>query len=278
MLPNYIHLPLPSAQTYYCVPAANTLCYLSFFFDAHLSWSYHVDVMCNRACASIKALKLLSNLVKGLDHMSWRLAFNTICLLVLTYSCQLWFCGKQVTLVKKLQIVQNEAIKIISGTFCTTPCKPLHQLLSILPMDLWLTKLTQNTALRLSWVLSESPHLTQWGLVHTTPTSFPSPYPKPHQGQHHTPITHLKSHTEGPVHRPLSEPSPWLPNLAGKVKWIPRQLDWDYPWASEALINLCKEGQVITVFNKGIISNNLCKDGKQLGAASAVLYQNGHGW
>ena len=63
VLPHYIHLPLPSTQMYYHVPAANTLHYLGFFFDAHLSWSYHVDVMCNRACASIKALKLLGNSV-----------------------------------------------------------------------------------------------------------------------------------------------------------------------------------------------------------------------
>ena len=180
-----------------------------------LSWSYHVDVMCNRVHESIKALKLLGNLVRGLDHMSWRLTFNAICLLVLIYGCQLWFHGKQVTLVKKLQIVQNKAVKIISGTFCTTPCDPLHQLLSILLMDLWLTKLTQNTALRLYQVSSESqtPHSTQWGLVHTTPTSFPSPYPKPCQGQHHPLIARLESCSKGPAYRPLPKPSPWLPNL-----------------------------------------------------------------
>ena len=62
------------------------------------------------------------------------------------------------------------------------------------------------------------------------------------------------------------------------MKWIPRQPDWDYPRASEALTDLCKEGQVITVFSEGIISNNLREDGKQLGAALAVLYQNGCEW
>ncbi|KAH9993134.1 hypothetical protein BJV74DRAFT_771184, partial [Russula compacta] len=62
-----------------------------FFFDAGLSWSYHVDVMCNRARASIKALQLLGNSVRGLNHASWRLMYNTICLPVLTYGCQLWF-------------------------------------------------------------------------------------------------------------------------------------------------------------------------------------------
>jgi hypothetical protein len=47
--PNYIHLPLPAMNTYYRVQASAMLRYLGFFFDAHLSWTHHVEVMCNRA-------------------------------------------------------------------------------------------------------------------------------------------------------------------------------------------------------------------------------------
>ena len=72
-----------------------------------------------------------------------------MCLPILTYGCQLWYTGKQKTLVKKLQMVQNEAVRVIAGAFHTTPCKPLHQLLTILLMDLRLEMLTQNMALRL---------------------------------------------------------------------------------------------------------------------------------
>ena len=112
--------------------------------------------MCNRARASIKALQLLGNSVQGLDQAKWRLVYNVICLPVLTYDCQLWFTGKQKTLVKKLQMTQNEAVKVIAGMFCTMPHKPLHQLLTILPMDIWLKMLTQNMALRLYRVLKDS--------------------------------------------------------------------------------------------------------------------------
>ena len=82
--------------------------------------------MCNRARASLKALQLLGNSVRGLDHANWKLAYNAICLPALTYGCQLWFTGKQVGLVKKLQTVQNDATKIMTGTFRTTPREPLH--------------------------------------------------------------------------------------------------------------------------------------------------------
>ena len=105
--------------------------------------------MCNQARATLKALQILGNSVRGLDQARWRLAYNTIYLPVLTYGCQLWFKGKQVTLVKKLQIVQNDAVRLISGMFHTTPRDPLHQLLNILPMDLRLKMIVQNSALRL---------------------------------------------------------------------------------------------------------------------------------
>ena len=145
--PHHIHLPNPTLNTDYQVQAANTLRYLSFFFDSCLNWSHHIKVICNRARMSLKALQLLGNSVRGLDEASWRLAYNAICLPVLTYGCQLWYSGKQVMLVKKLQMVQNDAVKIILGTFRTTPQEPLHQLLTILPMDLRLTMIVQNTAL-----------------------------------------------------------------------------------------------------------------------------------
>jgi len=87
----HIHLPLPTLNTYYRVPAAPTLRYLGFYFDTRLSWKHHIDIMCNRARATIKALQLLGNSVRGLDHARWKLAYNAICLPVLTYGCQLWY-------------------------------------------------------------------------------------------------------------------------------------------------------------------------------------------
>jgi hypothetical protein len=134
--PHSILLPPPIRDRHYKVTAANTIWYLGFFFDIKLNWTHHITTMCNRAQATLKALQLLYNSVQGLNKACWHLAYNAICLLVLTCRCQLWYRGKQVTLVKKLQTDQNDAVRLISGTFCTTPHKPLYQLLNILPMGL----------------------------------------------------------------------------------------------------------------------------------------------
>ena len=92
--PSQIYLLQHSHNTYYKVKTVHHLHYLGFFLDHKLRWEHHVNVICNWAQASIKALQLLGNLVCGLDFANWRMAYNIICLPVLTYGCQLWFTGK----------------------------------------------------------------------------------------------------------------------------------------------------------------------------------------
>ena len=135
--------------------------------------------MCNRTLATLKALQILGNSVQGLDHTQWRLAYNAICLPILTYRFQLWYTGKQKTLVKKLQMVQNEAVKLISRTFCTTPQEPLHQLLTIFPMEFRLNMLLQNSALQLYKVPNESQLLRCLEGKWHTPSLNDLPLPTP---------------------------------------------------------------------------------------------------
>ena len=275
--PNYIYLPLPSHNTYYKVPAANTLRYLGFFFDARLSWTHHVNVMCNRARATLKALQLLGNSVRGLDQARWRLAYNAICLPVLTYGCQLWFNGKQVTLVKKLQIVQNDAVKLISGTFRTTPREPLHQLLNIFPMKIRLNMIIQNSALRLYRTPKGSQLLKRLGGAWHTPTPDDLPVPAPIRNSVRTTLRDLAARVPagGPRVDAFPEIPPEAPTWNGRVHVIPKQSDWDYEVITHALVAACRDDSMVNIFCDGTRSNKGRDDGKQLGATSAVLYQEG---
>ena len=98
--PSRIILPDPAIKSYYVVAPTDTVRYLGFYINYKLDWSVHVNVMCNRARASIKALQLLGNSIRGLSAADWRLVYNAVCLPVLTYGCQLWFTGQQKMLVK----------------------------------------------------------------------------------------------------------------------------------------------------------------------------------
>ena len=66
--PLYIHLPLPTHSTYYWVQRLTMIQYLGFFFDMHLNWTQHIEIMCNRTRATLKALQLLRNLIHRFDH------------------------------------------------------------------------------------------------------------------------------------------------------------------------------------------------------------------
>jgi hypothetical protein len=275
--PTHIHLPIPALGTRYRVAGTNTLRYLGFFFDTGLNWSHHVDVVCNRARASLKALQLLGNSVRGLDQAKWRLVYNAICLPVLTYGCQLWYRGKQIGLVKKLQTVQNEAVRIISGTFRTTPRDPLHQLLTILPMDLRLEMLIQNTALRLYRAPRGSQlTLRVGGLWHTQDPSD-LPLPTPNRSRATTTLRALAEKV--PVNGPRLDPFPEIPQGApswnGRVTIIPKDRSLDYEQLTNNLTGACLEGTAVNIYCNAVYSNRNREDGKQLGAAAATLYHEG---
>jgi hypothetical protein len=81
---------------------------------------------------------------------NWRLVLNAVCLPVMTWGCQLWFKeGSTKGLVKMLQQVQNEMVKVVTGAFHTVPREPLLQITCMLPMHHFLEKLTYTSALRL---------------------------------------------------------------------------------------------------------------------------------
>jgi hypothetical protein len=172
---------------------------------------------------TIKALRLLGNSVRGLNHAKWRLAYNVVCLPVLMYGCQLWYMGKQKTLVKKLQTVQNEAVRVIAGAFRTTPCEPLHQLPTILPMDIRLEILTQNTALRLYRVSRDSQLLKRLGGDWYTLQPQDTLLPTPNNDGAHTTLRALASRVsaKGPCVLHFPDLPPKAPSWGGRVLCLP---------------------------------------------------------
>jgi hypothetical protein len=149
-----LHLEINS---YFTVQPVNTLQYLGFFINRRLKWELHVCIMCNRAHGSIKALQVLGNSIHSLSMANWRLALNTVCLPVITWGCQLWFHQSSPKgLVKMLQQVQNEMVKVVMGSFHTAPRETLLQIMQILPMHHFLEKLTYTSALWLYRLLRGS--------------------------------------------------------------------------------------------------------------------------
>jgi hypothetical protein len=132
--PPTLNLLLPNGTDVVIKPAT-FIRYLGVFFMPRLNWSTHVKVLSTRVRSIVKGLGVLGNSIRGFHLIAWRHIFISVILPVLTYGCQVWFRDiSQVSLIKTLQIAQNEACRKLAGTFHTTPTSMLHSLLSIPPI------------------------------------------------------------------------------------------------------------------------------------------------
>jgi hypothetical protein len=143
LAPSRLVLPDPTISSYYVVRPVENLRYLGFFINRRLKWEPHIRIMCNRACASIKALQVLGNTIRGLSMANWRLVLNTVCLPVLTYGSQLWYLtGAAKGLINMVQRVQNDMVHQVTGAFRTAPREPLLHFTRMLPMKFFIENVT----------------------------------------------------------------------------------------------------------------------------------------
>ncbi|KAH9992934.1 hypothetical protein BJV77DRAFT_962123 [Russula vinacea] len=84
----------------------------------------------------------------------------------------------------------------------------------------------------------------------------------------------------GPRITPYPTLPPGAPLWGGRVALIPKQNEWDYPPISEEIKNDCHRGLSTNIYCEAVLSNRNRDDGRQLGAAAAMLYhkgrENGH--
>jgi hypothetical protein len=182
------------------------------------------------------------------------------------------------TLVRKLQVVQNEAIKIISGAFRTTPREPLHHLLNIFPIDLRLRMLTDNSAMRLYRLQKASQVLIRLGKDwHPTPGHS---IPTPTRTKANTALRALASRVDpdGPHIESFPNTPPGTPNWEGRVTILPIPPRDERRDQTAHLVDLRVAGTIPLIFINAAYTNKGRHDDKSLGAAVAVLYYTGKEW
>jgi hypothetical protein len=112
-----------------CISASHIVKNLGFMIDSHLTMDTHV----NRVCAgAYRQLFALSKLRKFLDQESLEKIMHAFVTTRLDY-CNALFCGASKSSIKKLQMVQNTAARILTQTrkydhIITPVLKQLHWL------------------------------------------------------------------------------------------------------------------------------------------------------
>ena len=137
------------------------------------------------------------------------------------------------------------------------PRDPLHQLLTILPMDLRLDTLTQNTALRLYRAPKGSQLLQRLGENWHPPSPNEPPLPTPTRKKAVTTLCALakRAHPDGPRVEAFPEIPTGMPHWNGRVQLIPKQVHWDYAQVTNALTDSCREGVTVNIYCDAVCWN-----------------------
>ncbi|QRW06896.1 Reverse transcriptase from mobile element jockey protein [Ceratobasidium sp. AG-Ba] len=131
--------------------------WLGFYLDRRLSWKTHIKKRCSQALAVVASLRLLANSVRGISVKHGRLLFKTCVLPVLTYGSVIWYTGiRQKSLIKPMERVQNQGIRWLLGAFRTSPVSAMEHVASIPPLPLTLQRFSENAAVRLRRLHTQS--------------------------------------------------------------------------------------------------------------------------
>jgi ribonuclease HI len=121
--------------------------YLGIYFTPTLSWDAHVTRSANKAKAMALMCRMLANCTRGLNLASARKVYLRAIRPLITYAAPVWYKGvNQVTLIKKLQVVQNAGVRWCLGAFHMLPINEMHHLASIPPIKYILNQLRTNAS------------------------------------------------------------------------------------------------------------------------------------
>ena len=121
--------------------------YLGFVFDRKLSFHKHIDFYANKAILTVKCMRLLGNLSRGINLIQKHLLYRCCALSIALYGFQLWFYNKAPISyhMKVLNKMQRRAVTWILGAFKTSPLEGTEALAGLMPIRFHLQKISKRS-------------------------------------------------------------------------------------------------------------------------------------
>ena len=110
----------------------------------------HINFYANKIISIVKYMKLLSNSTHRLISHQKHLLYRSYILPIVLYGFQLWFYNKVLLLypIKELNKMQQRAAIQVLGTFHTSPSSGIEAIADLVPIKLYLQKLSSRLQLR----------------------------------------------------------------------------------------------------------------------------------
>jgi hypothetical protein len=107
---------------------------LGLTYDTHMTFTPHTNNIVNKANTKQKVLQSLSNNKFGQEKETLELIYRQFNRPTINYASPAWHPALADSNINKLQIVQNKALRSITGCTKTTPIPHLHAETKILPI------------------------------------------------------------------------------------------------------------------------------------------------
>jgi ribonuclease HI len=130
------------------IPVVDQVKFLGVIFDKKLNFKAHIDYLRKKCQKSLNLLKVVSKMDWGADRKVLLRLYRSLVRSKLDYGCIVYGSARK-TYLKKLDTIQNQALKICLGAFRTSPIVSLHVEAGELPIRLRREKLALQYALKL---------------------------------------------------------------------------------------------------------------------------------
>ena len=115
------------------IPIENEIKFLGLTFDSRLTWTSHIKRIKKECQSPLTMLRHLAHLDWGADKKTLERLYKALIQSKLTYACEVFGNDKTTEALNK---IQNEALRITSGAFKSSPIKSMQVDSQMLPYDL----------------------------------------------------------------------------------------------------------------------------------------------
>ncbi|GIY31137.1 uncharacterized protein CEXT_359801 [Caerostris extrusa] len=99
---------------------SNKFNYLGVTFDNKLNWKSHMESISNRFLKKVSVLKRLAGSLWGCDRSTLNVTYKTFIQPLITYCCEPLIAANEQVL-QKLELLQNQALRLITRAVKSTP-------------------------------------------------------------------------------------------------------------------------------------------------------------
>lgn len=145
------YLEIPTNKIIYdnkALPWLKEKKFLGICLDQKLTFQNHINYIIKNASKGLNLLRSLAGVTWGSDPKVLSMLYKSIVRSHFDYS-SVAYMNSNLTLLRKLDIIQNKALRIITGAMCSTPINSMECETCIVPLFLRRIQLAENFCLKL---------------------------------------------------------------------------------------------------------------------------------